>query len=352
MDVLTFFLIVILTWLAAFLALYTRREKLQARGVILYPFFVLVRKDARAEWFPKISKSRVYRILDWVFTGLAYLSMGLGFWLVASIVLSKITSQQATATLIPIVPGVTVPLEQTIYILIALAVAVSLHELMHAISSTSNGIKVKGGGILLLFIFPGAFVEPDEEEFKKASTSKRVKVVASGVAINLILALVALSLLNYLGPELSQGALIVSVVKGYPAYNASIQPGEVIVAINGHTVRSPSQVDPLLSTTSPNTVTLLVNGSLISKTLTTPEGKLGVLLSFYYPSPAVSGFMTFLQWFYIINFSLATLNALPLFITDGTKLVSELFQDEKRAKTVSLSLSAVTLMLLLMAIQF
>ena len=352
MDVLTFFSIVIVAWLVAFLALYTRRKKLQEKGVIFYPFFVFVRKDARAEWFPKISKSRMYRVLDWVFMGLAYLSMGLGFWLVASIAMSKITSQRTTAALIPIVPGVTVPLEQTIYILVAIAVAVSLHELMHAMSSTSNGIKVKGGGILLLFIFPGAFVEPDEEEFRKASTSKRIKVVASGVAVNLILALVALSLLNYLGPALSQGALIVSVVKGYPAYNASIKPGEVIVAIDGHTVRSPNQVDPLLNTKSPNTVTLLVNGSLVNKTLTTPEGKLGVFLAFYYPSPIVSGFMTFLQWFYIINFSLATLNALPLFITDGTKLISELFQDEKRAKTVSLGLSAVTLMLLLMAIQF
>jgi hypothetical protein len=39
---------------------------------------------------------------------------------------------------------------------------------------------VRGGGILLIYIFPGAFVEPDEQEFKKAEKMKRLKVIAAG----------------------------------------------------------------------------------------------------------------------------------------------------------------------------
>jgi len=351
LDVLTFFVLVLIIWIIAFIAIARKREELQKKGIILYPFFLMMRRDARSEWFPKLSKTKAYRALDWAFVGLAYASMGLGFWLLLSIVIAKLTSKVAPAALTPIIPGVTVPLAQAIYILLAIAIAVTLHELMHAISSTSNGIRVKGGGFLLIFIFPGAFVEPDEEEFKSASVTKRIKVVSAGIAINLILAVISFFLLGYLAPALSQGALIVGVIKDYPAYNASIAPGQVIVAINGHPVHVPSQVDELLSTTSPNVVTLLVNGSLINKTVITPQGKLGVYLAYYYPSSLVSGLMDFLLWFYTINFSLATINALPLFITDGTKLISELFNDESLGRKVSMGLSVVTIGLFLMAIQ-
>ncbi len=57
---------------------------------------------------------------------------------------------------------------------------------MHAMSSTSNGIKVRGGGILLIYIFPGAFVEPDEQEFRKVEKAKRLKVIAAGIGLNFV----------------------------------------------------------------------------------------------------------------------------------------------------------------------
>jgi membrane-associated protease RseP (regulator of RpoE activity) len=216
-------------------------------------------------------------------------------------------------------------------------------------SSTSNGIKVRGGGILLIYIFPGAFVEPDEQEFKKAEKVKRLKVIAAGIGVNFVLALLFLALMNYAIPAMSQGAQIVDLVKDYPAYNASIPVGSVILSINGHKITEPSQVDSLLSKTEPNNVTLLINGSLVNKTLFTPQGKLGVYLDYYFPSSIEQGLAYFIIWMYIINFSLALINALPLFITDGAKLFSELLGPQGQ-KTV-MYLSSGTLLLLLLSLR-
>jgi len=52
---------------------------------------------------------------------------------------------------------------------------------------------------------------------------------------------------------------------------------------------------------------------------------------------------------YIINFSLALINALPLFITDGAKLFSELLGPQGQ-KTV-MYISGGTLLLLLLALR-
>ena len=62
-------------------------------------------------------------------------------------------------------PGVN-PVIPLWYGIIALVVAMVIHEFSHGILSRVADVKVKALG-LLLFIFPiGAFVEPDEEEMK------------------------------------------------------------------------------------------------------------------------------------------------------------------------------------------
>ncbi|MGC9105344.1 MAG: site-2 protease family protein [Thermoprotei archaeon] len=348
MNAIEFFVATAAAWGVVYVIMFLYKEKLKSKGVTFYPFFIMLRKDARSEWFPRISKSKFYRALEWVFVVIAFVSAGLGFLLLGEAIYSKYLAPPGTvgAAITPIIPGVTTPLAQAPYILLAIAIAATVHELMHAMSATSNGIKVKGGGVLLLFIFPGAFVEPDEEEYKNADKLKRIKVVAAGIGINFVLGLAFLALLTYAVPAMSQGALITGLVKDYPAYNASVPVGAVIVNINGHAVTTPDQVDKLLSRTEPNSVTFLVNGTLLTKTIPTPLGKLGVHLTYYFPSPVEQGLAYFATWMYIVNFSLAVLNALPLFITDGTKLFAELV-GEKGQKAMMYVSGGVLLMLLM-----
>ncbi|MBI2583806.1 MAG: site-2 protease family protein [Candidatus Aenigmarchaeota archaeon] len=62
------------------------------------------------------------------------------------------------------------------------------HELSHAVICRRYGIKVKSVGLLLLAIFPGAFVEPDEKQLKRAKLFTRLRVYAVGSFTNIVTA--------------------------------------------------------------------------------------------------------------------------------------------------------------------
>ena len=132
-----------------------------------------------------------------------------------------------SAGVTPIIPGVTLPWDQLPYMAVAVAVGVVLHELMHGYAALRYGIPVRSVGVFSLFyILSGAFVEPDEEQFKKANTEAKLAVLASGVAVNVVVALSAM-LLGVAGAWAGlQGAVF-----GVPAYG--VQPGDRVIGIHG-----------------------------------------------------------------------------------------------------------------------
>jgi len=132
-----------------------------------------------------------------------------------------------SAGVTPIIPGVTLPWDQLPYLAVAVAVAVALHELMHGYAALRYGIPVKSVGVFsLLYVLSGAFVEPDEEGFKKARTEAKVAVLAGGVAVNVVLALAAMTL-GVVGAWLGlQGAVF-----GVEAYG--VKPGDRVLEIQG-----------------------------------------------------------------------------------------------------------------------
>jgi len=98
-----------------------------------------------------------------------------------------------SAGVTPIIPGVTLPWGQLPYLAVAIAVGVALHEFMHAYAALRYGIPLRHVGVFSLFyIISGAFVEPDEEAYKKSSVEAKAAVLASGVAANVALALLAM----------------------------------------------------------------------------------------------------------------------------------------------------------------
>ncbi len=132
-----------------------------------------------------------------------------------------------TSGITPIIPGVTLPWDQLPYIAIAIATAVVLHELMHGYAAVRYGIPIKSLGVFsLLYIFSGAFVEPDEENFKKAKTEAKVAVLSSGVAANVALAILAM-IVGALGAWLG----LSGAVFGKEAYG--VQQGDYVIEISG-----------------------------------------------------------------------------------------------------------------------
>ncbi|MBU2100362.1 M50 family metallopeptidase [Candidatus Micrarchaeota archaeon] len=100
----------------------------------------------------------------------------------------------------PVIPGVeipNVPLVIPLHAWISLLLILIIHEGFHGITARKEKLKVKSSGLLLLGFLPiGAFVEPDEEEVKKAPALKQLKVYSAGPAANLASIIVFILLLS------------------------------------------------------------------------------------------------------------------------------------------------------------
>ena len=98
-----------------------------------------------------------------------------------------------------VLPGINpiLPLEYIGYILLALVVAIIVHEFSHGILTLAGDLKVKSLGLLYLIIPIGAFCEPDEEELKKTKTAKRMRVFSAGPLGNFVVVLISICLFSF-----------------------------------------------------------------------------------------------------------------------------------------------------------
>ena len=168
----------------------------------------------------------------------------------------------------PIIP---VPLllqytDVLIYIAVSIGIGVAAHEIMHAIIALKEGIHVKSWGFGILFLFPIAFVELDEESYRRASPLTKLTVLCAGVLANAIIAL---------------GAILGLLATSYYMHALSVEPAVVIddidcgickqalyadrnaTLINAMTMRSIDTCPAKLAGISPGSIVVLVNGSAI-----------------------------------------------------------------------------------------
>ncbi|WP_243666256.1 site-2 protease family protein [Vulcanisaeta sp. JCM 16159] len=107
------------------------------------------------------------------------------------------TVRSGFTPLAPLIPGVTVSLYTFIYIIVAIGIGILLHELAHGAVSSRYGIRIKSGGAFaFLFLAFGGFVEIDEEELRNRSILIRLAVYSSGVFMNVVLAYVAVAIVE------------------------------------------------------------------------------------------------------------------------------------------------------------
>ena len=153
------------------------------------------------------------------------------------------------ATLVPsIPPGRAPPVEAMIgipglnpfipigYGIVALIVAMVVHEFSHGILTYVAKLKVLSLGILFFIIPIGAFVEPDEEGLSKIDRRSRCRLFAAGPAANLLAALLfsfifTSSMMTSITP-VHDGVGVYGVVMDSPA-NGTLVPGMIIYSFNG-----------------------------------------------------------------------------------------------------------------------
>jgi membrane-associated protease RseP (regulator of RpoE activity) len=182
-------------------------------------------------------------------------------------------------------PGIN-PIIPLGYGIVALAIGIVLHELMHGILARSQQIGVKSLGILWFVVPIGAFVEQDDEEMLAASRRRRDRVAAAGVLANFALTVVffvALSslLVTSIQPN-ANGVGIAQVESNTPASNASLAPGDIITSINSTNTTTFALFESALENTTPGErVALSYYDTDLGRTVS-----INVVLA---PSPSVKG---------------------------------------------------------------
>lgn len=222
------------------------------------------------------------------------------------------------------------------YWIIAVAMILVPHELMHGIFARALKIRLKSVGLLLLAIFPGAFVEPDERDLKKASLSSKLKVFAAGSFANFLTAAIFFLLSAFvLWPALANPApavIVANITEGGPAALSGLQNSSIITAVNGKQVSSSYLEFISGSSFISDEVGEIAVGKQISieageKTFyITPaevEGKprIGFVLSMSNVFlPGAEQFSFLIRLFYMIwlfSFAVGVFNILPLHPLDG-----------------------------------
>lgn len=148
-----------------------------------------------------------------------------------------------------LIPGINDYVPSTFAVWFALVIAIVIHEFGHGLLSRVEKIRVKYTGILALVIPIGAFVEPDEKDIEQAPLATKLRMFAAGIMNNMVLGLICILALVALLGMVVPGTMpfVQGVYEGYPADMAGIQPGTVILAIDGVPVANTTDVGAILS---------------------------------------------------------------------------------------------------------
>lgn len=128
----------------------------------------------------------------------------------------------------PVLPGVNLPTSELVYYLTSLLACSVYHETGHAVAAYNCGVKVLCAGLVVLAIFPAAYVELPTDQLQARSHLHQLRVFSAGVWHNIVLAGVAW-LLASSAPNL----LVASYVWGEGVAVVSVQVGSSLEGPSG-----------------------------------------------------------------------------------------------------------------------
>ncbi len=202
--------------------------------------FLMWRTQRGKNFIEKMSSAkRFWRIYGNVAIGICFITMILMmFFLIwAATLVPTVPKESAPPPQLLIgIPGVN-PIIPIWYGIIALAIAIVVHEFAHGILTRVAKLKIKSLGVIACVVPIGAFVEPDEDELKATAKMKRMRIFGVGPASNIIFAIICALIFSWafmgsIEPS-AEGVFINGIVKDSPAHNASLEPGMIISYVNG-----------------------------------------------------------------------------------------------------------------------
>jgi membrane-associated protease RseP (regulator of RpoE activity) len=134
------------------------------------------------------------------------------------------------------IPGIN-PVIPIVYGIIALVVAIIVHELAHGILTRVGNMGLKSLGAIFLLIPLGAFAEPEEQDLVKADRKRRTNVYAVGAATNVFLAIICVLLFCTVfmasAQPVRENPVVTAIGDNSPALHADLGFGAQIMSISG-----------------------------------------------------------------------------------------------------------------------
>lgn len=135
------------------------------------------------------------------------------------------------------IPGFN-PIMPLSYGIVALVIAMVVHELGHGIQARVNGMRVDSSGLLYGVVPLGAFVEPNEEDLEKASRKAQLDVYAAGITVNTIVAILSIFVMigacGCVSSDYGDNAGAFYIDGDSPAYDAGIPASALILSVSEH----------------------------------------------------------------------------------------------------------------------
>jgi len=358
-------LIILISFIIFWGFLYLIGKIIKNKKITIYPFVLIAKTGIGMEPIKSKNRAKILSIFGYISLAISIGLMVYFYYIVISTFIARyfVPNSSQTAGFVPLIPGITISLDQLIYFLLAIGIAVVSHELFHALIARAEGIPIKDAGFFLLAFIPAAFVEPDDNKMKSAPFKSRLKVYSAGVTINLILGIIFLLLFVYIAPKLIDGVSLVSVLSNSPASLANLKPGMIIISVNGTSTLSLQSFMNILNkygaesnlTTANLVLTVKYKGVIENITVFKPYGipHLGISVVQAFK---MSWLVSIVSALYLINLGLALVNAAPLAIplpggtiqSDGGYIfIESLSKIGKKGLQVGITFEVITLLMIL-----
>ncbi|NJE08440.1 PDZ domain-containing protein [Thermococcus sp. M39] len=357
-------LIILLAFWGILYVLFGRKKEEEEEGLVVDLFIIMWRTKKLLGFIDKFAQkyTRFWKVYGTIGIIVGFGGMVFVFYMLIRSALIAIRAKAQVAGVQLVIPGVTIPLW---YGLIGLIVVMVVHELSHGVVARAEGLPLKSVGLILFFVIPGAFVEPDEDELRKAPLIKRLRVYAAGSMANIVTALLAAVLILSVFAPLIQyaGVEIVSFDPNGPAIHY-LKEGDIIVGIDGVQIKTIEDFLNFMNKTKAGqvvTLEVIRNGEKLSVKVPLGEhpnnpgkGYLGVYPSQYVASTighenVVLPIYFALNWIYILNLGIGLMNLFPLIPLDGGRMLDETLKEflpEKIAKPISFAFIGIGVLLL------
>jgi membrane-associated protease RseP (regulator of RpoE activity) len=364
----------ILFYLIVALIVYLNRRKfeIQAKIVALHRTKIGISFINR---FVK-GKEEFIKILGLCGIGLGYIGMIAIFYFLFQLLYEAI-QKPTVFTASPVLPGVPIPGLGIKFPLvigwISLLIIMIIHEFSHGIVAKAHNQNINSTGVAFFGPLLGAFVDIDEKKLRKQPDHVQYSILAAGANSNIITSIIFLLLLGFVmapvinGMEMPAGVRI-QVYEGLPAELSGLKDGDVIVGVDDNAIVSVQDfvnlgVKPHQSYTFHTSDGRSVDVTAREHPNNSSIGQFGVDLSdetrLKEPSAANKAWYAILQWIkellfwlYLIGFSIGLFNFLPIFITDGARILqislNRMIKDQSRAKKVWLFINKLSLLILLL----